>query len=245
MNSTGLKNEVRKQSSGISFLVKIQVIVAVVALAITIIVVLQIGSLVETKANLEVEIEQHKYELKKIKNEIDTLMPLAQKGLGYRTTTINRNSTSLENSLKASRAASELIKRSSEADRRRRKNITIQYFPKNLDKEVNINIVVPSLQEFGFRVERKRAIVTWVSTNAIWFGSDLKIDDVKLVAYTLIGAGVKIKIISPFKSSKGRKASLIQIGALSIKSGGKNIVEGWPDFTVESIRKATVFPLMY
>lgn len=241
MNSTALENQGKKQHSGYSPLVKAQVVIAIVALTVTIIVVFQIGSLFEIKTGLEEEIKKNEKKLEEIKKEIDILKPLARTGLGFKTIDLSQESSVPEQSLKASIAANELAKLSSEIDRERRKHITIQYFPKNLNKEVNLNIIVPSLQKFGFRVEKKRAIVTWTPTNAIWFGANVKIDDVKLVAYTLISAGIKLKTIGPFKSPSRRKAPLIQIGALSIKVGEKNIVEKWPELTVEYIRKTEVF----
>ena len=58
--------------------------------------------------------------------------------------------------------------------------------------------ISPLVLDLGFRLqylvpggEAKNSL----STNAIWFGSNVNVEDVKLVAYTLIRAGIKIKTI--------------------------------------------------
>jgi len=234
---------------------RIQVVIAVLAIVITIIVLFQIGTLMERKSALESVIIEKEKEInekddlivkldKKIaekQKEITELEPIAKKGLGFKISAINSIYNIPKQSLEAQNAAKELEKSLTKEDKKRRKNITIQYFPKNLDKEVNINIVVPSLMDYGFQVMKKKAIVTWVPTNSIWFGTNVKIEDVKLVAYTLISAGVKIKYILPFQISKVRKNFLIQIGAQSIKIDGEESVQSQPVLTVEEIKKTIVF----
>ena len=231
-----------------SALLKVQVVIAVVALGVTILVLLQIGSLFEKKGELEKEIKQKEIkveELEKViaekKTLIASLTPSARKGLGFKQGTDDQGLTIPGQSLSARDAANEIIQRSSADDQNRRKHITVQYFPKNLDKEVNIHIVIPSLQEFGFIVEKKEAVVTWKQTNAIWFGSRVKPEDVKLVAYTLISAGMKIRWIKPFQKSDPRKASLIQIGAISIIEGERDYVDSLSEIKVEDIRKTDIF----
>lgn len=110
-----------------------------------------------------------------------------------------------------------------------RKNITIQYFPKDVDREK----VEAALQELGFRLVAGRTRVSNVQTNAIWFGKDVPVADVKLVAYTLMRAGVKIKIIRPFARNAGRDR-VIQVG-----SDG-NFINASP-LTVQELRNKTTF----
>ena len=86
--------------------------------------------------------------------------------------------------------------------------ITIEYFPKNVDSSK----VFEALKELNYKVQLGRTQVKEVETNAIWFSSDVKTEDVKLVALTLIRANVKIKVIRPFRADRGRK-KFIQIGA--------------------------------
>lgn len=91
----------------------------------------------------------------------------------------------------------------------RRKNITIWYFPKNVDQTK----VSRALEELGFKLEIVKPIVTDVPTNAIWFGQAVSTDDTKLVALTLMRAGVGIKAIRPSRFTGGVRDSLIQVGA--------------------------------
>ncbi len=126
--------------------------------------------------------------------------------------------------LTASTATSEQVSRSKEAniqlnsdiqaitnqDIGRRQSVTVQYFPKDVDPDV----VQSTLQKLGFNFKVSKANVLSIPTNAIWFGSKVNIEDVKLVAYTLIRAGVQIKTIKPFRGESANSwASLIQVGA--------------------------------
>jgi hypothetical protein len=96
------------------------------------------------------------------------------------------------------------------APRESRKAVTVQYFPKNVDE----NKVESALTELGFTLDKKRAPVPGIPTNSIWYGTPVSIEDVKLVALTLIRAGVQIRAIRPFADySPRRNAALIQVGA--------------------------------
>jgi hypothetical protein len=111
-------------------------------------------------------------------------------------------------------------------DRDRRRGITVEYFPKNVDG----NKVEAALMELGFTVRKPPAIVRELPTNAMWFGTPVSAEDVKLVAMTLIRAGVEIKAISciqPYLVGK-RDAPLIQVGADSA-------IVSWPPLKVETI----------
>ena len=110
----------------------------------------------------------------------------------------------IEESMKANEYRSILL----DLDSSKLKNITVQYFPKNVDGDK----VTKAFEELGYKVEIGNTQVNNVESNSIWFGSNVKIEDVKLVALTLIRAGVKIKVIRPFKNSGTRK-NLIQVGA--------------------------------
>jgi len=87
--------------------------------------------------------------------------------------------------------------------------VTVQYFAKDIEGQK----VESALKELGFRLEVRPAILETTFTNAIWFGPNVKTEDVKLVAYTLIRAGVEIRDIRPFLRSSGREL-LIQVGGL-------------------------------
>ena len=248
MSKTNKNMPARDIQTKFSVMLKIQVVIAIVALSMTILVLLHIGSLIKKDADLvdkigqkQTRLEQLEKEITEKKRLIESLTPSALKGLGFKKDSINQVSSVLQQSVNARDEANEIIKRSSAADIERRKQLTVEYFPKKLDKEVNINIVIPSLQEFGFSVEKKKAIVKETQTNAIWFGTKVKPEDVKLVAYTLISAGIKIKLIQPFQSPSPRKDSLIQIGAKSIRKDEKGLVDEWPEKSVEDIRNIVSF----
>lgn len=118
----------------------------------------------------------------------------------------NPSLETIEQSLEANQLRT-LISTSTDPDSRQK--ITVQYFPKDVDRQ----IVERSLRELGFELTSGQPNLKNVPTNAIWFGSEVPIDDVKLVAYTLIRAGVDIKIIRPFRNPGGSKARLIQVGS--------------------------------
>jgi hypothetical protein len=112
-----------------------------------------------------------------------------------------------------------------------RKNVTVQYFPKDVDGEK----VESAIQELGFTLDMKRAPISGTATNSIWYGKPVKIEDVKLVAFTLIRAGVQIKAIRPFADySPRRNAALIQVGA------DVSVADKAP-LSVEEIRDASQF----
>lgn len=103
----------------------------------------------------------------------------------------------------------------------RRKSVTVQYFPKDVDQD----IVEASLKELGFKFERGvgNTSLADFSTNAIWFSRDVNPDDTKLVAYTLMRAGVEIKRIKHFVTDNRR--SLIQVGTSSLPNTNALTVE--------------------
>jgi hypothetical protein len=142
-------------------------------------------------------------------------------------TTVAVNQHAVDQSLTANRVIQQTA---SEAGRDRRRSVTVEYFPKNVDE----NKVEAALSELGFTLSKPRALVTGIPTNAIWFGSPVSVDDVKLVALTLIRAGVQIRAIRPSQLPDKKDRPLIQVGADS------SIVDD-PVLTVEAIQRATRF----
>jgi len=110
----------------------------------------------------------------------------------------------LQQSLKADSQRQQID--SSPEKRDQRSQITVRYFIKDADKDK----VASALQNLGFNVLNSAAVGTTI-TNAIWFGSDVSTEDVKLVSYTLIRAGIQIRYIGQFDNDNGRKSS-IQVG---------------------------------
>lgn len=99
---------------------------------------------------------------------------------------------------------------------------TVVYYAKDVDPAV-VNgstlssfgpALISSLLQAGFKpvqttLGRKNPNL---STNAVWVGQDVPIEQAKFVAYTLMRAGVKIRAIRPF-SGTDRKPNEIEIGA--------------------------------
>jgi predicted RecA/RadA family phage recombinase len=123
-------------------------------------------------------------------------------------------------------ASDEQIKESIEANRDREKllaeasikhrNITVQYFPKAVDGQIVSN----RLKQAGFNVLVMARPVNDLPTNAIWAGDAVTVEDVKLVALTLIRAGVQLRAI---KRSRPRRQleTVIQVGTEPALSDAK------------------------
>lgn len=74
-------------------------------------------------------------------------------------------------------------------------------------------------------------------TNAIWFGANVPIEDIKIVALSLLRAGIPIKGIRPFRTSAsnpGFKMNIIEVGA-SVDLENKDLL------TVDQVKNATEF----
>lgn len=126
--------------------------------------------------------------------------------------------------------ASQLLKTVVSGDTDQQGAITVQYFPKNVDPA----IVRSRLEALNISLDTSVSQLPGVPTNAIWFGSEVDVKTVKAVAYTLIGAGVELKMIRQFNNSQGRER-LIQVG------GDRECVNR-PTLTVEQIRSIPEFP---
>jgi cell division protein FtsL len=182
----------------------------------------QINSLLSQNVKLEKKIEE-------IPNRITDIL----KSFGYTSqsassATAVQISQSGEANLQLS-SNSQIVK---SQDVLRRQLVTVQYFPKDVDPAV----VLTTLKKLGFKFKISQPNVLDIRTNAIWFGSKVNMGDVKLVAYTLIRAGVKVQTIKPFRGNPTEPwASLIQVGADS------DYVNK-PALTVLDIRNAKDFP---
>ncbi|MBK8846303.1 MAG: ATP-binding protein [Bacteroidetes bacterium] len=114
------------------------------------------------------------------------------------------------------------------------KSFTIQYFPK-LDDEDKAFLI---LKELGYKLEIKEVKDNMknIATNCIWIGSNVNdnVDNVKLVAFCLMRAGIKLKAIKLFESPDGPKANLIQVGASAGSLAN-------PDMSIEIINSAKKF----
>jgi hypothetical protein len=109
-----------------------------------------------------------------------------------------------------------------------RRKTTVEYFLKDVDQEK----VLGAIQDLGFAVKPIEPIGN-TPTNAIWFGSQVDIEQVKLVAYALVHAGVNIKDIRPFARSEGREGT--------IQIGGRPGAVDKPALTIEQIKAVKQF----
>jgi len=89
--------------------------------------------------------------------------------------------------------------------------VVLQYFPKAFEQARIENV----LQQFSgkFKISRGKTEVGDTPTNAIFYGSKVSADDVKLVARALIDAGIEIRVIKKSRSTTAAKANTIQVGA--------------------------------
>lgn len=90
-------------------------------------------------------------------------------------------------------------------------NVTITFFPKDVDKE----IVEKALRNLGFKVEQGTTLNQF-ATNSIWYGKNVSVKQIQSVALTLVKAGVQLKQISPLRKNSN-KTNIIQVGTESMK----------------------------
>jgi hypothetical protein len=108
-------------------------------------------------------------------------------------------------------------------------NLIVKYYSKEVDqKRIVVELEAAGIEYRDREPSRK---MSKRQTNAMWFGSDVSLADVKYVALTLIRAGVKIQGIRPYSTSSTNpayKRNIIEIGA-SVD------VENEPAYTIEGI----------
>ena len=107
----------------------------------------------------------------------------------------------------------------------------VVYFPKDVDTPT----VIRNLQEAHFTVDTRNAKLTEITTNKIWIGDSVSDADAKLVALTLVQAGVKIKAIRHFLDGTRSKANLIEVGASAKLANA-------PALTVDQIKGLSNIP---
>ena len=175
--------------------------------------------------------EQARIEAEKARRVAEERTDALLKQFGWDSSRLSRGSLD-QYSVQQSLTANQEIQQAARlAPRESRKAVTVQYFPKGVDG----NKVESALMELGFILDKKQAPLPGIPTNSIWYGTPVSIEDVKLVALTLIRAGVQIKALRPFADYSPRKnASLIQVGA------DVAVVNDSP-LSVEGIRDASRF----
>jgi len=177
----------------------------------------QNSRLIKTVDEMQLQLHEAGGDMRVIRNVLEQL-GWSQENLE------NPNQSQISRSLKASQLLETV---SGDSDQRRA--VTVQYFPKNVDPA----IVRSRFEALGISLNTSASQLPGVPTNAIWFGSGVDVNTVKAVAYTLIGAGVELKMIRQFNNSQGRE-HLIQVG------GDRECVNR-PTLAAEEIRNIQEF----
>jgi hypothetical protein len=100
-----------------------------------------------------------------------------------------------------------------------RQQTTVTYFAKDVDpSNVNGPALIKALGRYGFAVQEHKngERNPTLPTNAVWAGDNVSPEQWKLVALTLVRAGLQIRSIRRFARQPGgppRKANVIEIGA--------------------------------
>jgi hypothetical protein len=92
-------------------------------------------------------------------------------------------------------------------------DVVVRYYPKDVERDLNDGVVLPKLRSYGFQLEHAEPRYPSTPTNSVWFGSDVQLNDVRLVALTLVAAGVELKAVREFREPTGQKKRMIEIGA--------------------------------
>lgn len=89
-----------------------------------------------------------------------------------------------------------------------RTDVVIRYYKKPLDGDN-----VYALQQSGFYIHERtsKEEVQQYATNAIFYGADVSLEDVKMVAFMLLRKGIKIQEIAPYTLSNDWKARSIEL----------------------------------
>jgi len=210
-----------------------------VAIAIILLLVIQKElkeSALQIKLNQE-EIDTQKLELDSLARGVvdlyeryDSLQISVLNAWGYSLGDLSKEalrSSRIQRSLSANREVLKILEK-----KRDYSSVQLRYYPKGIDQDK----VVLALMELGFqpillppvrRLEKS-------PSNSIWFGANTDPEDIKLVAYSLLRAGIEIKSIRPFKNFHGPKIDAIEIG------GDLQLVDS-PPLTFEQIYVAAEF----
>ncbi|OBP13773.1 hypothetical protein A5320_17830 [Rheinheimera sp. SA_1] len=111
-------------------------------------------------------------------------------------------------------AANTAIKDITKSSWNNKKGIEVYYYNKTIDEKK----IVVGLESLGYKfiAATPGKYMNKKQTNAIWFGSDVPLDDIKVVALALIRAGIQIKAVRPYRNSKEKpdyKSNRIEVGA--------------------------------
>lgn len=150
--------------------------------------------------------------------QLTELTPLALTGLGHKDPS-TAEATTLAESLDARKTAERLAASGAE----RRSMIVLRYYPKDFERDINEGVVLPQLAAYGFILEEGASRLAAVPTNAVWCGAEVHPDDVRLVALTLMAAGVELMAVQQFRNPTGPKRRTIEVGANATLAGARTL----------------------
>lgn len=92
--------------------------------------------------------------------------------------------------------------------------VTVTFYDKSFERDLNRKVIDPKLSGLGYtvRVVSGTGSMSHIATNAMWFGRNVPLAQVKQIALTLMAAGVPLKTIRTF-SNPGRKTNIVEVGA--------------------------------
>jgi hypothetical protein len=205
-------NAAREQISNsfLSRVIKFQIVIAVIVVIVSIIVGIRIPSLIKQRNQLEQELQQKREELNQTGTKLEeskalllAINPILEKyGVLKELTITNLNSSLVKQSFEANQQIQNMLSESF-----KRRDVPVWYYSK--DVNVDPTKVRESLDEFGFKVVPQPPGRPDLPTNLIAFGNRLSPDEAKLVAYTLIRAGIEIRGMC--RISNQSKASIIEV----------------------------------
>jgi hypothetical protein len=160
---------------------------------------------------------------------------------------VDGNQGIVQESVDANGRLQQISDTSSAPDAERRKSIVVTYYRKPAEQFL-MEGVLPGL---GFQV---RALDSHTDnpTNVIWVNPEvidsgvIRLDDVKLVAYALIRAGIQIRGIGPpnpaNRDSRTGKGTWRTNRDANIWIGSNDTLNNLPALTVEQVQSASAFP---
>lgn len=191
-----------------------------------------IKELEQRKQAEKIQIESLEFEKTSLENKKIELEKELMTTYGLSIDSIRTLSTNdlLEKSLSANDAIKLLIR-----NYKPNGNVTVYYYDRTIDDKR----VAVELEALGYQFKIKPASehMRDNASNAIWFGSGVPIQDVKIVAFALIRAGIPIKGIRPYPSSStnpAHKRNIIEVGG-SIDLNDKQVL------SIEAIKNAQEF----
>lgn len=113
-------------------------------------------------------------------------------------------------------------------------------------RETDRAAVLEALRDLGFPLSTgvpNAGVPADMRTNAIWYGTGVRLEEVRQVALTLMRSGVEIRMIAPFSPPRRDGEYMIQVG--SLRGGeryGSSTLRARP-YSVAEVQAATRFPI--